>query len=284
MIKYSTAVLMLLTVAFLATYAQQPAKGGTEKMEKADIVNNVKVKMYTTLGDIVLELYDDTPLHRDNFLKLMNEGYYDGVLFHRVIKDFMIQTGDPDSKNAAPEQMLGSGGPDYTIEAEFRYPERFHKRGALAAARTGDQVNPERRSSASQFYIVTGNTYTPEQLQQIEQRLVNSQYDTYFGNLARMHREEIVSMRQAGDKASMDSLQEKLYNQTMSECHPAKMSERIKEIYTTIGGTPHLDGQYTVFGEVIEGMDVVDKIQNMETGAGDRPKEDIRVLKMEVLK
>ncbi len=194
-----------------------------------------KVLIKTNYGDIMIKLYDKTAYHKKNFLKLVKEGYYNGLLFHRVIKDFMIQGGDPDSKNAKPGQRLGSGGPGYTIPAEI-CPEYFHKRGAVAAARTGDQINPTRRSSGSQFYIVTGKVYTDQELDLLEQRL------------------------------------------------NTKFTQEQRQAYTTIGGTPFLDGQYTVFGEVISGMDVVDKIQNVKTDKSDRPVEDVRIIKMQIMR
>ena len=184
---------------------------------------------------IRIKLYDDTPAHRDNFTKLVKEGFYDGVLFHRVIDGFMVQTGDPNSKNAAAGEALGAGDPNYTVPAEIKYPEHYHKYGALAAARTGDYVNPERRSSGSQFYIVTGQKYTPEQLGMMQQR-----------------------------RPGMP------------------MPENVMTDYTTIGGTPHLDGQYTVFGEVVSGMDTVEKIQKAETDRRDRPVEDIRIISAKI--
>ncbi len=187
-----------------------------------------KVKISTEYGDMIVLLYDDTPKHRDNFIKLTKEGYYNGTLFHRVIKDFMIQGGDPDSKNAKPGQRLGMGGPGYTIPAEFN-PEHIHKKGALAAARKGDQMNPEKRSSGSQFYIVEGKKYSAPELNNMTKRT-----------------------------------------------HAIYTPGQIKT-YQTIGGTPFLDMQYTVFGEVIEGLDVIDKIASVKTGAGNRPVKDIRM-------
>lgn len=205
-------------------------------MAQTDSIPGALVEIKTTLGDIEVKLYNDTPLHRDNFLKLVKDGFYEGVLFHRVINNFMVQTGDPDSKNAPAGQRLGAGNPGYTIEAEIDYPKHYHKYGALAAARTGDAVNPERRSSGSQFYIVTGDKYTPGQL-------------------------EMIARRQG---MAMD---------------PSVASD-----YTTVGGTPHLDGQYTVFGEVVSGMDVVEKIQNVATDRNDRPTEDVKILSVKILK
>ena len=196
----------------------------------------MKVKIQTMLGDIVVRLYDETPIHRDNFVKLVKEGYYDGTLFHRVIKDFMIQGGDPDSKGAPTGKMLGVGGPDYTLEAEIK-DGLFHKRGALAAARQGDEVNPERRSSGSQFYIVWGQKYNEGQLRQFSKQLRMQKVQAEFNALAAEHRAEIMQMRR----------------------------------------DPHLDGQYTVFGEVEEGLDVVEMIQGTATGRADRPVDDIEM-------
>lgn len=241
------------------------------------------LQIETTAGPIKIRLYDDTPLHRDNFLKLAKEGYYDGVLFHRVIKDFMVQTGDPDSKNAQPGAMLGAGSPDYTIPAEFVYPKHYHKYGALAAARTGDDVNPERRSSGSQFYIVTGKKYLPAQLSRMEEMSVQKQLQTYFMNLQRQKMDTIRALRLAKDSVALENLRQELIRETEANVKPVTMTEQQVRDYTTIGGTPHLDGQYTVFGEVLEGMDTVDKIQNAETDGHDRPLEDIKIVSVKVV-
>lgn len=236
------------------------------------------VKLHTDLGDIKVKLYDDTPAHRDNFLKLVKEGYYDGLLFHRVIKDFMIQTGDPDSRTADSTAMLGSGSPDYTIEAEIKYPTHFHKRGALAAARTGDQVNPERRSSGSQFYIVTGEKQSQRNMEMIEQRANHDRKQQYFNKLTKAHMDELKALRVAGDRDGMENLRLKLAEETEAVVPDQPLPAELKDLYTSQGGTPHLDGQYTVFGEVTEGMDVVDAIQNVETGRADRPRKDVRII------
>ena len=238
------------------------------------------VTLKTSLGDITLRLYGDTPKHKENFLKLVREGYYDGVLFHRVINEFMVQTGDPDSKNAPAGKMLGMGDPSYTIEAEINYPHHFHKRGALAAARTGDQMNPERRSSGSQFYIVTGQVYNDSTLKQMEKRLQQQQQQEVFNRLATEHKDTIMAMRRSRDRAGLEKLQNELIEQMMKEvaANPAKISDEAKAAYTTIGGTPHLDGAYTVFGEITDGMDVVAAIEKAETDSNDRPKEDIKII------
>ena len=230
------------------------------------------------MGDILVRLYDETPLHRDNFLKLAGEGFFDGTLFHRVIKDFMIQGGDPDSKGAPAGKSLGTGGPGYTIPAEINAKELFHKRGALSAARLGDEVNPTKESSGSQFYIVWGKTYKSAELKQMERQMEMQQEQSIFGALAAEHREEIMTLRRNRDRDGLMALQEKLGNLAIEKSRamgrPSFTPEQ-SEAYTTVGGTPFLDGQYTVFGEVEEGLDVVEAIQKVETGAGDRPKTDV---------
>jgi peptidyl-prolyl cis-trans isomerase B (cyclophilin B) len=238
----------------------------------------MKVKIQTTLGDIIVRLYDETPQHRDNFVKLAKEGYYDGTLFHRVIKDFMIQGGDPDSKGAPAGKMLGVGGPDYTIEAEIK-SGLYHKRGALAAARQGDEVNPERRSSGSQFYIVWGQVYNEGQLRQFSKQMEMQQMQTVFNALAKEHHDEIMQMRRERNRAGLQELQEKLAAEAEAQvkAQGAGMTDEQRAIYSTVGGTPHLDGQYTVFGEVEEGLDIVEMIQQSKTARGDRPVDDIEM-------
>lgn len=248
---------------------------------------SAKVLIETTLGNFTVLLYGDTPKHRDNFLKLAKEGYYDGTLFHRVIKDFMVQAGDPDSKTAAPGQHLGSGGPDYKIDAEIVFPKHFHKRGALAAARQGDQVNPMKQSSGSQFYIVTGQVIDSTQIGAMAERMKQTRMQEIFNKLAMEHRNEIIELQRRGDRDALQALQNKLIEQTEAEvaANPGPgMTQEMIDIYTTIGGTPHLDGAYTVFGEVIDGMDVVNKIEDVATDQMDRPKDDVRITGMKVLK
>ncbi len=188
-----------------------------------------KVKISTDMGDMIAVLYNRTPQHRDNFLKLAGEGFFNDLLFHRVINNFMIQGGDPQSRGAEAGRPLGAGGPGYTVPAEFDFPDLFHKKGALSAARQGDQANPQKASSGSQFYVVQGKKAMPQELQQLEQRL------------------------------------------------KTKYTPEQIETYRTIGGTPFLDSNYTVFGEVIEGLDIIDKIATVETAPGDRPVEDVKM-------
>ena len=236
----------------------------------------MKVKIQTMLGDIIVRLYDETPLHRDNFVKLAKDGYYDGTLFHRVIKDFMVQGGDPDSKGAPAGKMLGMGGPGYTIDAEIK-DNLFHRRGALAAARLGDQVNPERKSSGSQFYIAWGQVYNEAQLRQFSKQLRMQRVQDAFNALAAEHRSEILQMRKERNRAGLQELQDRLVSEAEKRVGHAGLSDEQIRVYSTIGGVPHLDGQYTVFGEVEEGLDVVEMIQGTATGRGDRPVDDIEM-------
>lgn len=286
-------VVSVLAVASCGSAGGREREGDTANVEQQNNDNSMNVKaenrtkvlMNTSLGEIVIELYDETPKHRDNMVKLVKEGYYDGVLFHRVIKDFMIQTGDPKSKNATAGQRLGTGDPGYTIEAEIVYPQFFHKRGALAAARTGDNVNPERRSSGSQFYIVTGRRFTEGTLQMMEERMNEQKKQAVFESLAAPHRKDVMKMRMAGDTAGVMKLQNELIALTEQEVakNPVKLTQAQVDAYSTLGGAPHLDGQYTVFGEVVKGMDVVDKIENVETGDADRPTTDVKVISMKIM-
>ena len=247
--------------------------------------SDVLVEMTTTEGPVKLRLYGDTPLHLENFVKLAREGYYDGVLFHRVIKDFMVQTGDPDSRDAVAGKLLGMGGPGYTVPAAIRYPRYFHRRGALAAARQADSINPERSSSGSQFYIVTGQKFTRGQLDKMEMDLIRNQKQAIINSLLAANRDTIMTLRRNRDQAGLQELQDKLNaearkiaSETELGFSPAQVSA-----YTTVGGAPHLDGQYTVFGCVEEGYDVIDRIQQCEVDRNNRPVEDIKVVSVKVL-
>lgn len=239
------------------------------------------IKFKTTEGNFTVRLYPETPQHRDNFVKLVESGYYNGVLFHRVIADFMIQAGDPDSRNAGKNKMLGSGDVNYTIPAEIVYPKYYHKKGALAAARQGDDVNPERVSSGAQFYVVKGHVFTDQQLNALEQknkiRIENelmkkeseqkkSEFEKYYSE----HNE--LKIKELNDSISRVVKNRMLKNPVW------KFTEQQRNDYKTIGGTPHLDGQYTVFGEVIDGIEIVSNISKVKTGKFDRPLENVRIL------
>lgn len=225
--------LTILTLLFLSSIGHVSAQDTDTRRE---------VLLETTMGNIRLELYNETPLHRDNFLKLVAEGYYDGNLWHRVIGDFMIQTGDSTSRHAEPGSSVGNYSPDYTIPAEFVFPKYFHKRGALAAAREGDSVNPERTSSSAQFYIVVGKTFSDMALDRYQERI---------------------------DKATNGTV---------------KLTDEIRDYYRKIGGTPWLDGQYTVFGEVVEGLDVAQKIDYVRTDDYNRPIDDVKIIRATIVK
>lgn len=256
------------------------------KMTDVKPTTDKYVEIATTEGNITVRLYGDTPRHQANFLKLVKEGYYDNVLFHRVINEFMVQTGDPDSKTAKAGQQLGSGGPGYQIDAEIVYPRHFHKRGALAAARTGDAMNPERKSSGSQFYIVTGRKVSEPEMAQVEQQFAFQEKQEAFNKLAQQNMDSIRAMQMRGDRNGLMALQQKLIDQVEAQFKDkpaAQLPAEIRQAYTTVGGTPHLDNQYTVFGEVVKGMDVVAKIEKAETDNSDRPKADIRIKSMKVV-
>lgn len=243
----------------------------------------IQIQIETTLGCMTVKLYDETPLHRDNFVKLAKEGYYDGTLFHRVIRNFMIQGGDPDSREALSGMPLGTGGPGYTIPAEI-LPQFIHKRGAFAAARLGDEANPERSSSGSQFYIVWGQQYSEGQMKQMERQFQMQSEQQIFRKLLSEHRKEMMEMRRNRDQEGIMNLQDELAAQTkaIAKEHPFSLTQEQMEAYTSVGGTPHLDGQYTVFGEVTEGLDIVGKIQEVPTLRDDRPVEDVKIIRISI--
>lgn len=274
-------IIVLLTILFCSVTACKPGQKKNGNMEKETML-----KIETTVGDIVVKLYNETPHHRDNFIKLAEDGTYEGTLFHRVIKDFMIQAGDPDSKEAPKGKTLGSGDVGYTVPAEFVYPKYFHKKGALAAARQGDNVNPNKESSGCQFYIVTGKVFSDSALLSMESQKNQNRLTDIFNAMAQKRMKDIYKMRKANDQEGLMNLQDTLF--TQAEAEAAKQPEfhftpeQVKA-YTTIGGTPHLDGEYTVFGEVVEGMDVIDKIQTVKTDRNDRPDVDIKIKKVVVL-
>jgi peptidyl-prolyl cis-trans isomerase B (cyclophilin B) len=241
------------------------------------------ITIKTNQGDMVAVLYDETPKHKANFIKLAKEHYFDSLLFHRVIEGFMIQGGDPDSKNAVPGQSLGMGGPGYTVDAEFN-PKFFHEKGALSAARLGDQQNPTKASSGSQFYVVQGQVTPAAELDalKIDQAALNAAFQQMLQNPA--SQSLVDSLNQIYMSGDMQGYQRKIYSlvprlekQTGMKIYKDVSEEKIKA-YTTVGGAPHLDGDYTVFGKVISGLDVIDKIARVQKGSNDRPIEDIRMV------
>lgn len=236
------------------------------------------ITIKTEYGDMHAILYNATPEHKANFIKLAKDGYYDSMLFHRVIEEFMIQGGDPKSKDAKPGVPLGSGGPDYKIPAEFQ-DDLFHKKGALSAARQPDPMNPKKESSGSQFYIVDGKTWDKQELS-IDMIKLNKALNTLLIRTDyREEREELLRLYENGE---LDEYNERIMDladdveEKLNLDVKRKMSEEKLEAYTTIGGVPHLDGEYTVFGQVIDGLDIIDKIATQPTDHRDRPKEDIR--------
>ncbi|MCQ2959371.1 MAG: peptidylprolyl isomerase [Bacteroidales bacterium] len=281
---YKIGIVAMLLIGIVA-FAMPGKKKTVQKME------NPIVTFETNFGVIKIKLYNETPLHRDNFLKLAEEHYYDSLLFHRVIDKFMVQAGDPKSKNAEKGAMLGTGGPGYTIPAEFN-PNFIHKKGALAAARLGGPQNPNKESSGSQFYIVVGQPVPATQLDAmaankaeqakaefIQTQLYKPENKTYLN--------ELIQLQQTGDRQGfMAKWQEfgEIYKDSLSAIKTFSYTEEQKQIYSTIGGTPHLDMDYTVFGEVVEGLDVVDKIAVVATDRNNRPLEDVIITKVSVEK
>ena len=239
----------------------------------------------TNYGKITVKLYPETAKHRDNIVKLVNKGFYNGVLFHRVIADFMIQTGDPDSRKALPGAMLGSGDVGFTIPAEFVYPRYYHKRGALAAARQGDDTNPQKASSGCQFYIVQGRAFSDEELNLMEKNNEQKLESKLFQEKLSAKQEDVKKYREERNQGKLDILRDSILVEIRSEIakNPTfKFTDQQRNDYKTVGGTPHLDGNYTVFGEVIEGLDIVNRISRTKTGQNDRPEEDIRILKAKI--
>jgi len=272
--NYKLIIILLVLVTLNSCFLKSTS-------DNTDVKTSGKVALISTkYGDIEVLLYDKTPLHRDNFIKLTKQGFYDSLLFHRVISNFMIQGGDPVSKNAKTGQALGNGGPAYTIAAEFD-TSLIHKKGALAAAREGDNINPEKRSSGSQFYIVQGTTYTDAQLDQMEQRINSQAKQNYIRNYISKTPEiksKLDSLQKNRDRKGISELISEIEQSQKGKIDSAsnfKYSEKQREIYKTIGGTPHLDGAYTVFGEVIKGLNVIDSIARVNTGKANRPIEDV---------
>lgn len=243
---------------------------------------NTTVLIQTTSGDIKIKLYDNTPIHRDNFIKLVHSGFYEGISFHRIIKDFMIQAGDPLTKTKSGAALSDTMA-TYTIPAEFTNMN-FHKKGALAAARQGSDVNPEMRSSGTQFYIVQGVKFTDEELIQAEFRINSNKKQNLFNKLLK---ETADSVKLSGKTLSAGEIQEiasvKMFD-LLTSMPEFKIPEDHRIVYKSIGGTPRLDGTYTVFGEVIEGIDIVDKIAAVQTDSSDKPVADIKIVKIKIVK
>ncbi|MEM6297917.1 MAG: peptidylprolyl isomerase [Bacteroidota bacterium] len=282
MLRFS--MISVLVVAFLmaCTAAESGKEFTTEQLNALGDNKDFLVTIETPMGTMHAILYDETPKHKANFIKLAQEGFFDSLLFHRVMEKFMIQGGDPNSKGSPPNERLGNGGPGYTIPAEF-VDKFFHRKGALSAARQPDQVNPEKESSGSQFYIVQGEQFTAEQIKPMRE---NSELTILYQNFMRLLSKEgyedirtkYGQLQQERDEEGLKAL--------IKECKPdikkefgveanRPLTEEQIEVYSTVGGTPHLDYEYTVFGQVIDGLDVVDKIAAVQTGQANRPTENI---------
>lgn len=275
----------MLLVALVGVNAHNSTTSTMDNNNATTNQSDVKVLLKTTLGDITILLYGDTPRHTENFVKLAKSGHYDGLLFHRVITDFMIQGGDPSSKDAPKGKMLGGGDMPYEIDAEIDFPNHYHHRGAIAAARQGDAVNPQRKSSGSQFYIVTGRKFSQGQLDAMEHKAIMQRKQDVFDRLSMEYRDSIMSMRRNRDHEGLNALRDKLAEETekLTANDSTYFTPEQRNVYMTEGGTPHLDGTYTVFGRVLSGMEVVDKIQQVDTDGNDRPIEDIRIVSATVL-
>lgn len=270
--RFYTTILMLVMILNLQAQNQE----------------RKQVKLTTKYGSMIIELFNKTPLHRDNFIKLVNEGFYNDLLFHRVIQSFMLQGGDPESRTAADGARLGNGGPGYTLPAEFD-STLIHQKGALAAARLGDNANPEKRSSGSQFYIVQGQIIPLVAIEQMEQktnqRQVNMLINHHLQKPENKKTKQLMdSLQKAGSFDAVNAMYRDLETvvKTSEDFKPFKLSKQQRNIYSTSGGTPHLDYNYTVFGQVVEGLNVIDSIAAQPTDKTDRPLQNI-TMKMEII-
>lgn len=240
--------------------------------------NETKVKIETEFGTIKIKLYNETPLHRDNFVKLISDGVYKDLLFHRVINHFMIQGGDPQSRNAEPGKLLGTGDLGYTVPAEIN-PKFFHRRGVLAAARQNDDINPEKRSSASQFYILQGRKFRAGELDTLQINMNEARKMGIFQAKLKQVEPELNKLGAEGKQDELMARYNAIKEEVLAEVAklaPLAFSDEQRKVYTTVGGFPSLDNKYTIFGEVIEGMEVVDEIAKQETDRNDRPMKDIK--------
>ncbi len=242
----------------------------------------IMVIIETNKGIIKVKLYNETPLHRDNFIKLVKDGYYNGQFFHRVINNFMIQAGDPATRTNSTTEEKNSHGPGYTIPAEFN-PSLFHKKGALAAAREGDKVNPEQRSSGSQFYIVQGKKITDTDLDQIEKRINDQNKQSLFFKYINQEKEKSFDNEEALNYAKIQQAATLRMEQELKKLPFFTIPAEQRAVYKSLGGTPRLDGSYTVFGEVVEGIDIIDKIAGVKTSDKDKPLNDVIIKKMKVV-
>jgi len=243
---------------------------------------NTFISMKTTLGDIKIKLYDNTPIHRDNFIKLVQTGFFDGISFHRVIKDFMIQAGDPLTK-AVPLSNSSDTLNTYSIPAEFQ-ADNFHKKGALAAAREGNDINPDMRSSGTQFYIVQGVKYNDDDLNQAEQRINSNIKQDVFKKIIKETTDSVKLSNTVVNESEVQEIASMKMFQFLADYKDYHINDSQRIIYKTFGGVPRLDGTYTVFGEVLEGLDVVDKIAAVQTDSNDKPLDDVKIIKIKIIR
>lgn len=275
--KIYKLLIFLLVLVFTTSSCQYIEKN----IETHSVDESIKLEMKTTQGTIVLELYNETPKHRDNFKMLAEEGAFDSLLFHRVIENFMIQGGDPDSRYAKAGDTLGNGDRDYRVDAEFR-PELFHKKGVIAGAR---DANPERGSSAMQFYIVQGRVFNDSTLDKAEER-INDYLASHYARAENTGLSKLLEeAMDKGDWENYGKYSDSLikYGRENQLFELYRIPEKHRNVYKTIGGTPHLDQSYTVFGEVVKGLEVVDKIAAVKANEMDRPVEDVRIISVKVL-
>lgn len=249
------------------------------------------VELQTTEGTLFIKLYKQTPKHRDNFVKLVNEGFFDGQLFYKAMKDFIIEAGDENTKDADNDhdRIYGAFDPEYTIPAEIRSPLLFHKKGALSAARQEDNINPTKKSSGTLFGIIIGQLYTSTQLDSLEKADYNHQLNITLQQVMIANRSLIDKTTQMGDEKRLGELQDSLIRVASKQMQLKKskllhFSATQRKIYTTIGGVPQMDGDYTVFGEVTKGLDVLDKINKLKVDGTQRPMKDVRILKATIVK
>ena len=269
--RFVLPFLIFSTITFFATSCSFSLNGSKENI----------IIIETTLGTIKVRLYNETPLHRDNFIKLVKEGYYNGQSFHRVINNFMIQAGDPATRtNSTPEEKKNNG-PGYTIPAEFN-PSLFHKKGVIAAAREGDNTNPEKRSSGSQFYIVQGKIFSDSELDQVEKRINDQNKQALFFKYINEEKEKAIANEEPIDYAKIQQTATLSLQKDIKKLPDFSIPPEQRAVYKSLGGTPHLDGSYTVFGEVIEGIEIIDKIAGVKTSDSDKPMIDIYIIKMKL--
>ncbi len=278
-VKFFLTVIILLSTIFISSF----------NVFGNHFKSPTIIEVETTKGKIVIELYDETPIHKENFIRLVENGFYEGITFHRVIKNFMAQAGDPNSRNENFKGKLGQNSEGQTLPAEI-VPKYFHKKGALAAARQGDQINPEKKSSGSQFYIVQGQKHTRNQIKQMETRINQQMENAQISNFLKMEGNEkylkrIKNFQVLRQSDSLNMLLTQIKKMISLDGNSRfSFSEEAIKIYETIGGTPFLDNGYTVFGEVIKGIEIIDNICSVSTKEGDIPIEPISIVKMTILK